>query len=277
MTDIIETLSEVFALANNAVELADNLIEATKGKSKKEDKDWAQIGSSGDWVQIGSSGHGAQIGSSGNWAKIDSTGENSVISAAGVKSVAKGRVGSWITLAEYKLNEDKIWIVDFVKTEFVDGEKIKGDTFYILYNHEFRKFVDYDGIEAAELSSKKDIHKVVTFDDFASGKITYVIEKDGVYSHGSTIKEARESFIYKISNRDTSQYKNLSLNSIVSKEDAIKMYRIITGACEFGTRHFVENLKEVKKEYSIAELIDLTCGQYGSEVFKEFFKGQSDE
>ena len=290
---VIETLTEVFALANGAVELADSLIKATKGKGKKADErnaqigssgysakigssgDYAQIGSSGYYAQIGSSGYYAQIGSSGDYAKIDSSGDLSVVSAVGFRSVAKAKVGSWITLAEYKPdNERKRWVVDFVKTEYVDGEKIKGDTFYVLYKHEFKEYVEYDGISAAELNSKKDIHKVVTFDNFVSGKITFVIEKDGVFSHGETLKDARESFIYKISNRDTSQYSELTLDSVVTKEEAIKMYRVITGACEFGTKSFVNSLEKVKSKYSIRELIELTDGRYGSDRFKEFFNGK---
>ena len=74
MTNIIEDLSDVFALANNAAELSKNLIESTKDKNKKEEEDCAKIGSSGDYAKIGSSGNSAQIGSSGNYAKIGSSG-----------------------------------------------------------------------------------------------------------------------------------------------------------------------------------------------------------
>lgn len=104
----------------------------------------------------------------------------------------------------------------------MDGEKIKGDTFYCLYKHEFRKYVDYDKIPAAVLNYRKGVYKVVTFDDFVRGEITYIVEKDGVYSHGKTIKEARESFIYKISNRDTSAFGNMTLDTVVSFEEAVE-------------------------------------------------------
>ena len=77
--------------------------------------------------------------------------------------------------------------------------------------------------------------------------------------------------MYKISNRDTSMYKDLNLDSIVTKEQAIKMYRVITGACESGTRYFVENNKSVNTEFTIKELIELTEGQFGNNVFKQFF------
>ena len=92
-----------------------------------------QIGSSGDSAQIGSSGDSAQIGSSGDYAKIDSTGTDSVIMCAGYKSKAKAKIGSWITLAEWVYSEENGRHVPVcVKTEYVDGENIKADTYYQL-------------------------------------------------------------------------------------------------------------------------------------------------
>ena len=74
-----------------------------------------------------------QIGSSGDSAKIDSTGEYSVIMCAGNKSMAKAKIGSWITLAEWVYCEEKGRHVPVcVKTEYVDGENIKADTYYQL-------------------------------------------------------------------------------------------------------------------------------------------------
>ena len=99
---------------------------------------YAKIGSSGYSAQIGSSGDSAQIGSSGNYAQINSTGEDAVIMCAGRKSKAKGKKGSWITLAEWVKDEEKGRYVPIcVKTERVDGEKIKEDTYYTLKNGEF--------------------------------------------------------------------------------------------------------------------------------------------
>ena len=105
----------------------------------------AQIGSSGDYAQIGSSGDYAQIGSSGDSAQITSEGKNSVVMAAGCNSIAKAKIGSWITLAEW-IKTDKtddsdnyIWIPKCVKTEYVDGERIKEDIFYKLVDGEFKE------------------------------------------------------------------------------------------------------------------------------------------
>ena len=95
--------------------------------------DSAQIGSSGDSAQIGSSGYSAQIGSSGYSAQIDSTGQDSVIMCAGHDSRAKAKKGSWITLAEWFFDDNVgKWRPKCVKTEYVDGERIKEDTWYKL-------------------------------------------------------------------------------------------------------------------------------------------------
>ena len=93
---------------------------------------------SGDYAQIGSSGYCAQIGSSGNYAQINCTGSDSVICCAGHGSVVKAPIGCWITLAEWKYDGAKQRCVPVcVKTEYVDGEKIKADTPYTLKNGEF--------------------------------------------------------------------------------------------------------------------------------------------
>ena len=96
--------------------------------------------SSGNNAQIGSSGDDAKIGSSGYNAQIDSTGEGCVIMCAGINSVAKASKGSWITLSEWSYSDKKQrYIPVCVKTEFVDGEKIKADTYYKLAGGVFKE------------------------------------------------------------------------------------------------------------------------------------------
>ena len=126
----------------------DFTIEKTRftcdGSGKNDSKERnARIGSSGDYAQIGSSGYSAKIGSSGDSAKIESEGKHSVIMVSGMDSVAKAKIGSWITLAEWerKNENDNFYLIPVcVKTEYVDGEKIKEDTFYQLKNGEFVEF-----------------------------------------------------------------------------------------------------------------------------------------
>ena len=101
---------------------------------------YAKIGSSGYYAKIGSSGNYAKIGSSGDDAQIDSTGEGCVIMCAGINSVAKASKGSWITLSEWSYSDKKQrYIPVCVKTEFVDGEKIKADTYYKLAGGVFKE------------------------------------------------------------------------------------------------------------------------------------------
>ncbi len=107
--------------------------------------DYAQIGSSGNYAQIGSSGDYAKIGSSGDYAKINCTGSDSVICCSGYVSVVKAQIGCWITLAEWEYDRAKgRYVPVCVKTEYVDGEKIKADTPYRLKNGEFVE-VESDG------------------------------------------------------------------------------------------------------------------------------------
>ena len=98
----------------------------------------AKIGSSGDSASIGSSGRGAKIGSSGDSARINSTGKYAVICCAGHDSIAKGKKGSWITLSEWEYSEKEYaYIPVCVKTEQIDGERIKEDVYYKLEKGEF--------------------------------------------------------------------------------------------------------------------------------------------
>ena len=100
----------------------------------------AQIGSSGDDAQIGSSGGSAKISSSGDDAKIDSSGDDCVIMCAGINSSAKAKIGSWITLAEWKYSEEKQKYIPFsVVTKQVDGIEIKEDVYYTLQDGKFKE------------------------------------------------------------------------------------------------------------------------------------------
>ena len=120
--------------------------EKTTQSTKKHDKDnekissrrdSARIGSSGYSARIGSSGDWARIGSSGDWAQIKSTGKNSVICCAGHGCCASAKIGSWITLAEWGKDGSGEYKPLCVKTEYVDGERIKENTLYKLENGEF--------------------------------------------------------------------------------------------------------------------------------------------
>ena len=106
------------------------------------------------------------------------------------------------------------------------------------------------------------------------GKIPnqFVISNGVNYAHCSSLREGISDLEFKETlNRRTDQYKTFNLDTVVTLEEAKTMYRIITGACKFGTDRFVDNLSERKETYTVRECIELTKGQYNADVFASFF------
>jgi hypothetical protein len=231
---------------------------------------YGQMANSGNYGQMANSGNNVKMANSGYNGQMESTGKKSILANIGYLGIAKAKIGSWITLAEYRKNKNDIYEVYFVKTEYVDGKNIKEDVCYCLYDKQFREVIEIDGIKSAILNKKNNIYKVW---NLGGDKTSYIVFENDIYSHGKTIKEARESFVYKISNRDTSQYNDLKLDTVLSFNEAIVAYRVITGACEYGVKMFVVNLK-VKKKYTVKEIIELTKNQYGNDTFSNFIKNK---
>lgn len=67
-----------------------------------------------------------------------SAGKGSVALATGMLAKAKGEKGAWIVVTECEQIGGEYFIKD-VKCAFVDGEKIKENTYYILMNGEFKE------------------------------------------------------------------------------------------------------------------------------------------
>ena len=82
---------------------------------------------------VNSCGSDARIMSLEDKSTIESTGEKALVMSAGNYTRAKAKVGSWIVLTEYDTNYD----IKCVKAEYVDGERIKGNTLYRLVDGEF--------------------------------------------------------------------------------------------------------------------------------------------
>ena len=100
----------------------------------------ARIANLGDSAQIANLGDSAQIANSGDAARISSSGENCVICCTGDASRVKAKKGSWITLSEWRWDEEEeVCVLVCVKTEQVDGERIKEDVFYTLRDGEFQE------------------------------------------------------------------------------------------------------------------------------------------
>ena len=132
------------------------------------------------------------------------------------------------------------------------------------------KYICKDNILTEVVNNRGNVYRVRKI---ARKEIEYLItDGNGNWAHGSTLEEAKEDLIYKVSDRRKDNYENLTLDSVLTFEESVKCYRVITGACSFGTRDFVSNrLREKKSEYKISEIIQLTEGEYGHNSFKEFF------
>ena len=111
---------------------------------------------------------------------------------------------------------------------------------------------------------------------YYTGKIPgrNVITDGTNYAHCKSFKDGVCDLAFKkAADRGAAQYESLMLDSVLTLEEATTAYRIITGACRAGTESFVQSLGDkVKDKYTVREMIEVTKGQYGSAVFKEFFE-----
>ena len=131
------------------------------------------------------------------------------------------------------------------------------------------KYIMVDGIFCEVVSKRKNIYRCKKV---GSKDIFYVVVDGDKAAHGSTLKEAREDLLYKTLERDKSEYENLTINDTITHNEAVAMYRAITGACIFGIKDFIKNrLSKKKAKYTIKEIINITNGEYGHNRLVEFF------
>ena len=97
--------------------------------------DSSKLASSGHFSQLASSGDSSKLASSGHFSQLEITGDKSVGANIGVQGIIKGKIGTWITLAEYDSNYNPIC----VKSAQIDGKKLKEDTWYKLENKKFKE------------------------------------------------------------------------------------------------------------------------------------------
>ena len=97
--------------------------------------DHCQLAAAGDSAKISSSGDYNTLVSAGARTKLASNGDQCIIAGLGVRNFARGKVGSWLVLAD---REDEYPYVIFdIKAVQVDGKNIKADTYYRLRNGKF--------------------------------------------------------------------------------------------------------------------------------------------
>lgn len=121
------------------------------------------------------------------------------------------------------------------------------------------------------IRSKKSVGRITVY----VGKIPgHNVVTDGKhYAHCDKIRDGVADLLFKsASDRGAAQYKSVSLDDSFTVEEAVTMYRIITGACRQGSEAFVNSLGDnLKERYTVREMLELTKGQYGADKFAEFF------
>jgi hypothetical protein len=139
-----------------------------------------------------------------------------------------------------------------------------------MFEWKYGKYIKADGLFREVIKRRGNIWYVKSVNKSDSH---YLIRDDnGVLAHGKTLREARESLVYKISNTDKSEFEAMTLDSEVDFETAVKCYRAITGACEYGTRDFVDNrMPKCEWPIRIRDIIRITDGEYERNRFKDFF------
>ena len=136
-------------------------------------------------------------------------------------------------------------------------------------------FAVFDGIYCVVLS-EKDIGSVrirhCQKSKFKDGKLVgdkfYVASRDGENAHGDSISDAIEELVFKGGVRDVEQYRDMPLDTVKTPSEWALIYRMVTGACQFGTREFIKSKGEMKASYSLAEILSETNGAYGHDQFR---------
>ena len=78
------------------------------------------------------SGYGSAAVNSGCRSAATVEGKESVAISLGIEGKAKGALGCWLVLALWKQSDELNWHRVAVNSFYVDGEKVKADTFYTL-------------------------------------------------------------------------------------------------------------------------------------------------
>lgn len=119
------------------------------------------------------------------------------------------------------------------------------------------------------IKEKRQVGKYILYVGKLKG---YNVVSDGkYYAYCENFRDGIANLLYKsVADRGAGQYKDLTLDSRLKTEEAITMYRVITGVCRTSTPNFIESLDYLKDSYMVHEIIELTEGQYGAKAFKSF-------
>ncbi len=148
-----------------------------------------------------------------------------------------------------------------------------------LYTGGYSKFKVYDNIGCVILSEKsKDGVKILSCrhskikNQKVIGDKFYVAQIGEYTAHGKTIQDALNELQLKTGVRDIEQYRSMDPKTRKSPADWAFVYRMVTGACQYGTQDFMARKGKLKATYTLTEILRETKGVYGHEKFAEVVK-----
>ena len=252
---------------------------------------------SGYWGSASNSGASGSASNSGDWGSASNSGDWGISSSNAIFGTVSNKKGCFSFITEFVFND--LQIGEGLPKEKIIKQNAKcikftkqmDGKFYTLFKNKIYEVIECDNIKMIVLNKKQlNGYNIVNGIEFGDDITIYnkqrklediekifVVEKDGIYSHGETVEQAIKDFRYKINNRDTSDYEYFkTTKEKIAIDEIIKGYRVITGSCEFGTKQFVESLGELKEAYTIKEALKIlkSHNAYRVEMFENFVKGK---
>jgi Leucine-rich repeat (LRR) protein len=129
------------------------------------------------------------------------------------------------------------------------------------------KYIMVDGLFTEVVRKRGNVYIVKKIN--AAKEFYLVTDGDGTWSHGDTLKQAKEDLIFKALS-EKMKNEPLSMISIVD----VPRYRAITGACSTGVQMFRDQHGLTKDSYTVAELLPILekNNAYGISRFKELVR-----
>ncbi len=125
------------------------------------------------------------------------------------------------------------------------------------------KFIKADGMFTEVVNKRGNAYRVKKLH---SQKEFYLVTDGENHAHGDTLRKAKEDFNFKIISEKLKK-EPINKDTIID----INYYRLITGACEFGVKSWMEQNKINKIKYKASELLPMLekTNAYGLEKFKK--------
>ena len=102
--------------------------------------------------------------------------------------------------------------------------------------------------------------------------LDFIVGKGEVWAHGVTLEKATSDYQFKLVEADPESL-DIDPDQPMSHSEAVNLYRAITRSCEEGIRLWMSD-KTFPEPITVRQIIEITEGAYGGDVFKAFFESR---